>query len=97
MRILVVKPSSAFILIFQGLQSCLIWSYFLDLRSLVVCVLAGLIRIGTGALAVCAYILSRILVPVGDEHSFVHRGGKTSEMLPSCHFVSKAMGQKNMW
>lgn len=56
--------------------------------------LAGLIRIGTGALAVCAYVLSRILVPVGDEHSFVHRGGKTSEMLPSCHFVSKAMGQK---
>lgn len=49
----------------------------LDLRILflieAVSLLAGLIRIGTVALAVSTYVLSRVLVPGGDMHSYVHR------------------------
>lgn len=62
MHVLLVKPTLAFILNFHDICSPVSFGHIFGFEQLIlieiVCLLAGLIRIGTIALVVCAYISS---------------------------------------
>lgn len=76
MCVLLVKSALAFILVFHKICSPVSFGHIFGFEELilieVVCLLAGLFRIGTVALPVSAYILSGILFPV-DVHGYVRR------------------------
>lgn len=77
MHILVVKSTLALILMFLSVCSPVSPGHIFGFEGLVfvqeVCSVAGLLQIGTIALAVTIHALSRVLVPAGEEHSSVHR------------------------